>query len=315
MNPYQRVFGFLALAIILQLTFNNCSVSRFGSNLPYRSLGGNGDSYDGKLVVYSNRNSTQVCQELQHDGRPLPDRQILRRDNALYLVRDNCADVPEQLIQSAAVTFNSDGTLIFGGKTFDAAIASEFGVLRSQCPAGTTPKANVARNNLLASGLDFSNASVWQVKNAMETRPSGVLAGLPASLVSRTLDATAEPWYRLSQFVPVDSTQTFVLSFYVRKDSSTQVRLEMFHNVPSIASLVAVWDLNTGALVNSSATSVTVVSTSSSPIAGGFFVTITFSLPAQTQGLDIGIAANDFGVGSSILATAMALEETSSFCQ
>lgn len=230
------------------------------------------------------------------------------------LVREGCRDIPPKPVSMRDISFASAKRLLYRSRAFDLFSPGDLGLIAASCPTGFKALDSVRRTNLVASPFDLANPLEWGSLSGMLARLDGSLGGLPAFLLTRTQDATNEPWLRTDQFVPLEPNKSYAISFLGKPSSSGDARLWMYHDQPDATEAIFVWDLATGELKESSATGLIQVSSTSVPFAEGRFFTVYFTTPSQMEGLDIGLSSAALGKGESILATSVQVEAIGDFC-
>lgn len=117
-QKWLRVVSFFAITLALSPLFQNCSGSnQFSSQSSSQignasfSGGGNGNGYDGKLLVHLLPSGTCA------DGTKVEGR-IQVEAGVATLFRENCTDLPAQLRRVVQLTFNVAGLPTYSGRVF-----------------------------------------------------------------------------------------------------------------------------------------------------------------------------------------------------
>lgn len=296
--------------------------AKFASN---NTSQGNGDSYGGKLTVYNHLNVSQPCAERGKDGRALPNAQIfISGPTTALLVRDNCADLDTPVaIQMSDLQFLQDGTgdILYQNQRFAILLPqlqNDLSTVAANCPAGLTPIASPNRTNLMQSSQLLTDTNVWWNHIGIGTSLDGSFGGLLRFEISRNDAGNLDYWRRIHQSdFPLTPNRTYAYSFLAKPKAVNEAMFSL--SVSGISSLSLIFNLQDGSYTEQQRLNIPNYSVTSVPFSNGRFYTVYFTMPATTASSVIGITPNGIltttaAVGDSISATAVQLEDVSTFC-
>ena len=313
----QGLLILIAVFALLISAFQNCGSSALFSGTTASSAtsgegGGHGDSYDGKPTVYAHRDPANPCSETDRAGLALPNKELfVYASKSAQLVRDACRDIKPVGIGSTSYSIADDGTLSYAGRSYTVHTPTDMSVRAAQCPSGMSPRSGAVRRNIIDDPVDLM-APNWGTLPGIETIADGVLASLPAFLVTRTSTTEYEAYDRWVDFAP--NTQ-LVASFFARKGNTNLVTIGIYDEVPSVYTFRMYVNLDTGATDINRLQGYTNVSATTQPIGDGWFISIYFTSPSYARGGDIGYVSSIPNVGASVYIANPQLEAVTSFCQ
>lgn len=315
---------FVALVVV---PYQNCSRVDMKAvrmqNSSSSGGGGNGDGYEGKPGIYDHAIVANPCSDKGANGQALPNNEVfLYKDGTADLVRKNCVDLtPPQSIDPSTLTYNSQTkTVTVGTETFNERVQTDFDVIAAQCPGGMTgkPIALSQRVNMLGDS-QYLLSSNWMIDSALSRTLVGSMASLPAFQIFRQTTAN-EYWRRILQVPFLTANKYYAFSFFMKVDSIDKVVVNFQQCkgtgcAPQMNFELVSESINSQ-IVNPTGTNGATYSIRS--FAGGRIITVYFH-PDSTYPTEMGIAPwselSASPQGESILATALQLEDVSTFCQ
>lgn len=334
----------LALAVRLSLvfaalllSFQNCGHPvGFQGNSSETQYSGNGSGYSGKPDQFRHFDTNQPCTQVDRNGKPLPKEEIFFQpatsgtSKIPFLVREQCQDIAPQMVSSVDLIFSptADYEFTYKNKLFSSQNPpGDFDVVASRCPAGTSPRNGAVRTNLIVSAQDWSrqvSAQGWSQHLGIGVSLNGSLNSLPSYLIVRNDANYLEEFRRLSQFMTLQRSTQYALSFLGRAGSVDSARFRFFRDVgtdPQDESLTVDFNFLTGVATIVSNANLAAAQVTMVPVANGFLCSVYFTTSGTgDQSIsDIGISPTGLNfmgqVGDSVFGTAAQLERVTDFCQ
>jgi hypothetical protein len=304
-----KIANFIALATCVVLGYQAC-----GGKINFQSTqqkaamnSGNGGSYGGKPGTWVKHDPSNSC-EVATDGNALPNEQINIDASKAELVRSNCQDLtPPQLLSAADIQTSANGITYQGKEFLYQAPPAEFQIVAASCPASLKPIAGASRVNLLNSSQTLL-APDWTIMAGVTSMLEGTIAGLDGFRITRTNLTSYE---RIKQQAPLVAGNLYALSVLARHGSDNSVRLEYEAQANGISTVL---NTSTGSVTISNNVNFSQVSFTSHAISDARFFTVYFSPNVDMPIGDVGVTTSQVAVGESIFATAVQLEDVSSFC-
>jgi hypothetical protein len=321
-DQYKRLSMALLVTLLL-IPYQNCSRSKFSSDATATQYSGNGDAYEGKLTRYSHFDNK--CTELGKNGQPLPDRMIYVLGDypkiKAQLVRENCLDknVPVDLNISQIQFSGPDGTgdVVYQGVNYQMlAPSGDFDVVAASCPAGRAPLSSPKRVNMLLASQNLTDPA-WDPVDGIGVALNGSLAGLPRYQILRDDPNYVDFWRRVGQVRPLQAGRTFAFSFLAKAGTSDWAGFSFYERMDYTFTLSV--NLSTGQVRDDGNVGVPSVQTVSRVFGGGRFITIYFTTTGPVSYGALGVypsvaTGQPYKFGDSISATAVQLEDVSTFC-
>lgn len=339
--------GLLLAGIVLVMSFQNCShhVEYSGSSPQSKSSFDNGQPYSGKPGVYRRFDTGQPCSDLDLNGKPLPNDEILITQDSQgkvsgLLARQLCVDVAPVVIADTDLKAvpNSPDELIYKGQSFSTLNPpSPFDLVTPACPGGLVPKSSPLLSNIFVSPLDWSGQpnpnlfapGKWIIYPGIGVGLAGTIASLPAYSIQRNDSNNLSSFNRASQQVTLQTNVPYVFTFLAQPGTVNAAdwwyyrQLGATDTSPQNETSNITFDFqNLTAKVNY-AFNISNVSATIRPFGNGFLCTVYFTSGTTTSSAttDIGIAPSVSAVGAngklgdSVLTTAAELLPVNQICQ
>lgn len=308
-----RFIGPLVLLMTLPL-FQNCSEANLRFNAETLTSNGNGDGYQGKLLVFNYVDSQNPCVEQAADGRRLANEQIQLVDKRIaQRTRIQCADVAPQALALDEITLATDSSSIqFKGRTYlPQSLESDLSIVQAQCPAGLSPLPTPQRKNLFRNAWEIAQPSYY-FHPGIQSDLAGSVFTIPKFRIARVEPISDSYWFRASRLFNLKASNRYAFSFIVEQGGSDRARVHIWQYAG--ADVILSVDLRTGMISVEQTTGVGDFSVVSSEKGAGHFVTVYFSAQKSAEA-DIGVAPFTSKRADSIFLTGFQLEDLDSFCR